>query len=166
MDSPAAGLLLPGRKKKKQGEEPCHAPPSVQGGLQGDDILDPSSSARTSLLLVSCSQGYRWRAPAWGTPVCRSMGKGPRLCPVVAAAVAASMPGVLQMPPGPRGTVVAARRHHLPPMGYLDAVCGGSLRWWRRRGRTGSSGPAPAGCAVSRCAARLALLPERSLPLS
>lgn len=49
----------------------------------------------------------------------------------------------------------------LPPMGYLDAIRGGSLGGsWRRRGRTESSGPAPAGCAVSRCAARLALLPS------
>lgn len=56
-------------------------------------------------------------------------GKGPRLCPAVAAAVAATvrLPGVLQMSPGARGAEVAVHRHDLPPMGYLDAVLGGSL---------------------------------------
>lgn len=53
---------------------------------------------------------------------------------------------------------MSARKRDLPPTGYLDAVRGGSQGRWRRHGRTESGGPAPAGCAVSRCTVRLALL--------
>lgn len=65
--------------------------------------------------------GALQNAGAWG--------KGPRLCPAVAAAVTATLqlPGVLQMSPGERGAEVAAHRHDLPPMGYLDAIRRGSL---------------------------------------
>lgn len=51
------------------------------------------------------------------------------VCPAVAAAVTATvrLAGVLRMSPGARGSEVAAYRHDLPPMGYLDAVRRGSL---------------------------------------
>lgn len=78
--------------REDQGGAPWLASLSVQGGPQGEDTLDPSFSARTSPLLGSCSRGCRWRAPAWGTRVRKSLGKGP----VVAAAVTA--PVLLRCP--------------------------------------------------------------------
>lgn len=163
-DSTAAGLLLPPEKTKAE-----HVGLPLSAYKVGHKV-------RTPLTLPSLPAPlHSWGAAAWaaagglqpGAPeYARAWGRGqwwlqrsPHPC----------CSGVLRMPPGRRATEGyrgAEPRRDLPPTAYLDAVRGGSPGRWRRHGRTESGGPAPAGCAVSRCAVRLALLPERSLPLS